>query len=166
MFFCSALETSQPFVEMQLDIPSQGSTNMDECIRKFFQKEILTGWDCTQCNQKRDAVMSQRFVRAPEVLVVLLRRFEYDFVTKQTRKINTLVESKLLVTIPTTASHYELDGVVNHKGTAYGGHYTANCRLRGRRWMRFSDEHCDLIKLAEIVTSEAYILFFSKTDSA
>lgn len=156
-----SLETPQPLVEIQLDIASQESTNVNKCMEEFFKRKV-SGWKCNNCNEYRDAVQNLLVVRAPQVLVVVLRRFQFDFNINQTRKLNTMVHSELQVTLPTMTVPYELVGVVNHIGlTANTGHYTANCRLANHQWMKFSDELCVVIKPEKVITSDAYLLFFS-----
>ena len=78
---------------------------------------------------------------------------------------------------------YDLFGVINHQGGMTGGHYTASCRSHSVNrngsteglkecgpgvwkvsptWLSFDDEYVDIIHPEEIVTSSAYVLFYSR----
>ena len=60
---------------------------------------------------------------------------------------------------------YELYGVCNHHGTdLQGGHYTAYCRNpTDGQWYNFDDVNTNNINEEEIVTKDAYILFYQKS---
>jgi ubiquitin carboxyl-terminal hydrolase 31 len=60
---------------------------------------------------------------------------------------------------------YELYSVCNHHGSdLQGGHYTATCRNpTDGQWYSFDDMHTRRISEAEVVTKNAYILFYQKT---
>ena len=60
---------------------------------------------------------------------------------------------------------YELYGVCNHHGSdLQGGHYTAYCRNpTDGQWYNFDDVNTNNINEEEIVTKDAYILFYQKS---
>lgn len=53
---------------MQLEIPSDGATDINHCMVNYFKSDVIEGWNCTECNQPRTAVKSQRITRSPQVL--------------------------------------------------------------------------------------------------
>jgi ubiquitin carboxyl-terminal hydrolase 4/11/15 len=61
---------------------------------------------------------------------------------------------------------YELYGVSNHIGGLGGGHYTAYAKHD--KWYLFNDSRFDdVTNLRDIVSSEAYVLFYRlKTDAS
>eukprot|EP00903_Cladosiphon_okamuranus_P012270 g11508.t1 len=68
---------------------------------------------------------------------------------------------------PTTSSTpavYDLWGVVNHYGGLGGGHYTAYAlNVIDKRWYEFSDDRVSVVdNEADLVTSAAYVLFYSR----
>ena len=70
----------------------------------------------------------------------------------------------------TTASSpavYDLWGVVNHYGGLGGGHYTANAlNMSDNRWYEFSDDRVSVVdNEADLVTSAAYVLFYSRRNA-
>ena len=60
---------------------------------------------------------------------------------------------------------YNLYGVVNHHGALGGGHYTAMAKNSvDGLWYSYDDERVCQMEEEDIVTSEAYLLFYIRTD--
>lgn len=60
---------------------------------------------------------------------------------------------------------YNLYGVVNHMGGIGAGHYTAYCKNSADgNWYYYDDERVRLIEESKVVTSNAYLLFYVRTD--
>ena len=58
---------------------------------------------------------------------------------------------------------YDLYAVVNHIGNMSSGHYTAFCKNAiDQLWYSFDDTRVTQISEADVVTSDAYILFYQK----
>lgn len=66
-----------------------------------------------------------------------------------------------------TPAVYDLRGVVNHYGGLGGGHYTANAlNMTDNRWYEFSDDRVSVVdNEADLVTSAAYVLFYSRREA-
>ena len=70
---------------------------------------------------------------------------------------------------PALSQHaiYDLIAVTNHTGSIRSGHYTAFARekLATNQWYQFDDRTVTLISSnSEIVTANAYLLFYMKRD--
>lgn len=61
--------------------------------------------------------------------------------------------------VPAPSLPYDLLAVVNHSGGMAQGHYTAFVKEIGR-WFRFDDTWVHEVKEEEVLSSEAYILFY------
>lgn len=58
---------------------------------------------------------------------------------------------------------YDLFAKIDHSGTNYNGHYTAGCKNRkDQEWYSFDDEKTQKLNWEDIVTREAYVLFYHK----
>lgn len=57
---------------------------------------------------------------------------------------------------------YELYGVCNHSGGSMGGHYTANVRVANNEWYNFNDQRITKINENQVVSPQAYCLFYRK----
>ena len=61
---------------------------------------------------------------------------------------------------------YDLFGVSQHSGNMNGGHYTAICKnFDDQHWYKFNDSHVSLARETDIVTAEAYVLFYRRRHS-
>ncbi|MEQ2218391.1 hypothetical protein XENOCAPTIV_002523, partial [Xenoophorus captivus] len=99
----------------------------------------------------------------PEVLMLLLKRFEYHYMsyTKDSRAVDVYYT----INIPET---YELYALVEHFGTLKGGHYKAKIKPQDEdRWYEFNDSSVTLLhNMSHRNKSEksrsAHLLFYRK----
>ncbi len=167
-----------------------GFVSLSECLQSFSAPERLgagSAWECPACSVKTRAWKGLRLWRAPEVLVILLKRFRYDDYGNAT-KIDSLVDfplegldlSEHLDEGPVEGGPepvYDLFAVCNHVGSLAGGHYTALARnpLSGD-WYEFNDHHVTRVGARvgqpqtplqdHIVSSMAYVLLYRRRNSA
>ncbi len=68
--------------------------------------------------------------------------------------------AKYLGPVPT----YNLFGISNHSGTAYSGHYVAQCKHPfTNQWHEFNDSSVYLLnEKSRIISSNAYVLFYER----
>ncbi|XP_050371983.1 ubiquitin carboxyl-terminal hydrolase 2 [Argentina anserina] len=132
---------------------------------------------------KRDATKRVLIDRAPAILTIHLKRFSQD-ARGRLSKLNGHVTFREKIELrPYMDSRckemekykYHLIGVVEHSGTMRGGHYVAYVRggerskgkaendKVGHAWYYASDAHVREVSLDEVLSSEAYILFYEKT---
>lgn len=58
---------------------------------------------------------------------------------------------------------YDLVSTVTHYGkTPLGGHYSADVKSTDGEWMRFDDERVMVLREAEVMAQEAYLLFYRR----
>eukprot|EP00658_Telonema_sp_P-2_P023029 TRINITY_DN19227_c0_g1_i6.p1 TRINITY_DN19227_c0_g1~~TRINITY_DN19227_c0_g1_i6.p1 ORF type:complete len:128 (+),score=27.53 TRINITY_DN19227_c0_g1_i6:90-473(+) len=57
---------------------------------------------------------------------------------------------------------YDLYGVVNHEGVLGGGHYYSFIKSEDGTWRLFNDDKVSIVQPAEIVSRNAYILFYQR----
>jgi ubiquitin C-terminal hydrolase len=144
------------------------------CLKEFVTLEMLNDlWFCHEkCNQPTKAAKQLQLQSLPPVLIIQLKRFAQE--KGVIRKLNTLVdfpldgldlELFLPPDRPTEKSTYDLIAVINHIGSIYGGHYTANVR-RGEtdKWYHISDSSVSRIHSSDIVSRDVYILFYLRRD--
>ncbi|KAK2701988.1 hypothetical protein QYM36_019377 [Artemia franciscana] len=129
--------------EKQLDFKMIGFVNdyalhVQDCLRLFQEPETLSqeeAWYCSQCKEHVQATKQLGIWKLPKILIIHLKRF--SFKNSFTRnKIDTFVGFTLnnldlspFIQEVNESAVYDLFGVVNHKGSIYGGHYTAYARL-------------------------------------
>ncbi len=72
--------------------------SVQEALNKFVQPELLEGENqylCTRCNKKVDARKGLKLLSCPYLLMLQLKRFDFDYDTMQRVKLNDRVEFPL-----------------------------------------------------------------------
>lgn len=88
-------QSSRPdkFLDISLDIHQV--SNLTEALDKFVTPEILSGssrWRCSKCDALVDARKGLKIVELPYILMVQLKRFDYDYDRDHRIKLNHLIE--------------------------------------------------------------------------
>lgn len=148
--------TLEPYQPLQLDIGSPHVNNIIDALKGLTKPESMQG-DFNSPRGPRNTATKQVFIETlPPVLILHLKRFQYDSTTKHTQKIWKKVGYPLDLEIPKEAfppyrrnslavqgglPQYRLIGVIYHHGkNASGGHYTVDVRRQdGREWIRLDD---------------------------
>jgi len=153
-----------------------GSCNLMEMLEQFLKEEELEDlFYCEKCKVRRKS--KKRFViwRLPKVLVVQLKRFEYNqwrrekinkSVSFPVKNLNLSQFVKESTDMSVRNANYTLYGIVNHGGSLNGGHYTAECmNNENKKWYDFNDSMVDetRMKMDEAASSSPYILFYMKS---
>lgn len=162
--------TFDPFWDLSLPIPSRtGNLKLQQCLQHFTKEEELDGDEkptCSKCGVRRKCLKWFTVQKFPQVLVLHLKRFSPQ--ERFRGKLNVLVEFPLsgldmspYAAAPGTRSFYNLYAVSNHSGTTYSGHYTAYCKhpYTGE-WHEYNDSRVTPISQRNVVSSEAYVLFY------
>ncbi|KAI4756589.1 cysteine proteinase [Aureobasidium sp. EXF-3400] len=147
--------TMEPYQPLQLDIGAPDVNNIIQALKAITKPETLTG-DFGSPRGPGTTAVKQVFIESlPPVLILHLKRFQYDN-TGGTQKIWKKVGYPLELEIPKEvfapqkrgglavqggAPKYRLTSVVYHHGkSAAGGHYTVDIlRQDEREWIRVDD---------------------------
>lgn len=151
--------------------PSKNVT-LDDCLREFAKVEILDSdnkFKCEKCNNNIQAQKTLQIWRMPDVLTILLKRFEFN--GNVGRKINVPVDYPMDLDLSDFCGGYDkvramyrLSGVCNHSGDVGGGHYYAFANGQNG-WKKYNDESVsDLSEDDAIKSQAAYCLFYTRTD--
>jgi hypothetical protein len=130
----------EPFAFLSLDIRSVST--LQATFPSFLQAELLNQIQ-TDLRGKIDARRTTRIRKLPKVLVLHLKRFEYNLRMHARQKICSLLEFPAELDVTSLLenprpSKYRLWGIVLHSGTADGGHYQSLIKT-GPKWFRFDD---------------------------
>lgn len=136
------------FMVLQLDV--KGKRSILESLDSYVQGEMLEGdnkYLCGHCNHKRDAQKRTYLVKLPQVLILHLKRFEFDLEQLRKIKVNDFCEFPMDLNMKPftreglegtteyrrTDGYYEytLVGVLVHSGNADCGHYYSYIKERG-----------------------------------
>ncbi|GLD58483.1 uncharacterized protein AKAME5_002882900, partial [Lates japonicus] len=123
---------------------------------------------CDQCDAKSDATVKCVMKHHPEVLTLLLKRFQFNYYCMSYVKNNCVVDVPSTLHIPENQM-YELYAVVDHFGGLKSGHYTATIKSQAdERWYSFSDDRVTLLGYQSHQVAypgrscSAYLLFYRK----
>ncbi|KAI5296354.1 hypothetical protein KEM52_003704, partial [Ascosphaera acerosa] len=147
--------TLEPYQSLQLDIGSPQVHTIVDALKNLTTPETMHG-DFATTKGTRSSATKQVFIESlPPVLVLHLKRFQYDATTHGTQKIWKKIGYPLDLEIPrevlapqrrtalayAAPIRYRLTGVIYHHGkNASGGHYTVDvCRQDTREWIRIDD---------------------------
>ena len=129
-------------------------------------------YKCRTCEKHQEAHRQTKFVYGPNILVMQLKRFSkkeergITIVSKLSTRVSFQEDLSLpckLSSVGVTAN-YKLKAVIEHKGeTATSGHYVAYVR-EGNQWTEWNDEIGRSVTWATVVKSEAYVLFWERTE--
>eukprot|EP00911_Craspedida_sp_UC1_P002874 UC1_evm3s2103 len=139
--------------------------HLRDCLDAYFAQEVLDGenaFKCETCQTKRACTKQLSLTRAPQLLVLHLKRFSFTRVARF--KLGTVVDYPVRGLIVAGAC-YDLSAVACHAGGLGGGHYTARCRNPDTGvWHRFDDTKVAPAAGGAKAGSEAYLLFYCRRD--
>ena len=129
---------------------NKNGVSLEECLDEFGKPEILSendAWYCPRCKEHRRASKKFELWRAPDILVIHLKRFRFQGRLRD--KIEVKVDfplegldlSSRLAVPPDEdkTSLYDLIAVDNHYGGLTGGHYTAYAQnFLDKNWYEFN----------------------------
>ena len=167
--------------------------SLDDCLDEFGKAEVLSeseAWFCPRCKAHRQASKRFQIWKAPDILVVHLKRFSTQGRFRD--KLDVLVDfpiegldlsERVLAPEEGKSLVYDLFAVDNHYGGLGGGHYTACAKnFKDGVWYDYNgkiipkscpltfvthgspDSHVTSRPSPEnsIITSAAYLLFYRR----
>jgi ubiquitin C-terminal hydrolase len=164
----------EPFNMLKVGFPDVGKATLEQCLDYEFQGEDLDEYQCDLCTAQKKprgpATIQRRIWRLPQNLIVVLKRFNHngtkcqaDFQAAPSNLFNKWFAPNSPESSKT--SKYTLQSIVDHHGSAHGGHYTAQVRSPiTSKWIMYDDETAAMIRDG----SEChfgpmnYILFYKK----
>lgn len=162
-------ESVEDFNTISLDV--KGKSHIHEALHAYVKADRLEGdnaYYCDKYDKKLDATKRCYIKKLSDVLILHLKRFEFDFTTYKKAKVNDYVEFPEYLNMkpwtkegimlkegleiepenqhPDSFYEYELMGVLVHSGNTEAGHYYSYIRERlpsqgysERRWFEFND---------------------------
>ena len=146
---------------IQLEVKNY--TNINDSLKNYFKIEIMAGdnkINCEECCSKRVCHKQLKIKNLPNILVISLKRFDYDYRTMTKFKLNSYFEfpfkldmSEYLIDsnnnnnteVENTENNinennlYELTGITIHYGVSDYGHYYDIIKAENNKWYMFND---------------------------
>ncbi|KAK2919998.1 ubiquitin carboxyl-terminal hydrolase 2-like isoform X1 [Channa argus] len=165
--------STQTFTVLSLPIPTRTKCSIQDCLSLFFEHTILTGGEqmlCSVCGLRRETTVLTCLEKAPEILLLHLKRFGCKGKNQVKLRTNVLFSMKLDLNPflsssvqSTLYSSYCLYAVVNHIGHLNMGHYTALCHnTLTRTWHCFDDSTVREEQDNLVQSPNAYLLLYSR----
>jgi ubiquitin carboxyl-terminal hydrolase 8 len=160
----------ESFTALKAAVPEgQNVPTLEEMLHEELKPEIIPGYDCEKCRpNKQDATRSVRIWRLPLYLTIIIKRFTPDGrkIHKPMKPLeNTTVsfESFFSEDSPEYDGKlkYDLTSIVDHHGSAGGGHYTAQCKAADGKWHMYDDESVSDLPNA-MFGGSTYMLWFER----
>uniref|UniRef100_A0A3B3C6B1 ubiquitinyl hydrolase 1 n=1 Tax=Oryzias melastigma TaxID=30732 RepID=A0A3B3C6B1_ORYME len=169
--------------------------SQEDGITQYFRPSEVNGPDqlfCEDCKVKTDSTVKLELKQHPEVLMLLLKRFKFNYSNMHYYKVQRRVELPLILEIQVRSTicyvhyfvlcvdhlnlcmfcfqnqTYELYAFVEHRGYLKSGHYTANIKSHeDGKWYHFNDDRANhYYQFFQLDTKEtsrsAYLLFYRK----
>ncbi|KAI9815726.1 MAG: hypothetical protein M1827_002122 [Pycnora praestabilis] len=141
---------SENTLRVSLEHDRCNRNSLAEKIRKsVFTPERPQGFRCgnARCDQVDTSTRSYMITSAPDVLIVVLKRFQWKLVGAQRKLSNRVTFSEFLDLTPysTTAQKqsskllYQLSSAIHHAGGLHSGHYEAVAKGPRGVWTELED---------------------------
>jgi hypothetical protein len=150
---------NDPFMDISLHV--QNCPSLGAALKQFSSSTLLSGsnqYRCSSCSALRDAKKRISIYIPPKVLVLHLKRFKFQ---NGFSKLNHHVA--FTADLKVSGSLYLLTAVLVHSGhSCNSGHYYAFVKYDS--WYRLDDSSVSKVDEKTVLSQNAYILFYSKTD--
>jgi len=162
-----------PYFSIEVPVPNLGDKQIDllDCLDEYTKDELLEGennWFNEKTNKKEDIIKNIRFWSLPNVLCIVLKRFNNNASKKKNLVkfpvTDDLDLNKYCIGYEKTKYKYSLYGVGNHIGSSNGGHNTAFVKNINNDWYFFNDLVVKKVNASQIITPMAYCLFFRRCE--
>lgn len=144
--------TKDKFSNLSLPITAN---SLEDCMRNYFNVENIEDYHCEKCKNKIHAKKVYNIDKFPNILIIHFKRLLLM------QKIDAMITFPTQLTL--NSNVYELYALINHFGNFFGGHYTSMIKYNDS-WHHINDEKIDVIPIQNILTNNAYILFYKKTN--
>ena len=149
------------FYYNNIQIEIKGFNNIEDSLKNYCKTEIMDGdnkINCEICNTKRTCHKRQIFKSLPNILVIALKRFEFDYDSMVRIKLNSYfkfpfelnMKKYLIEDNNEINTEYELTGITIHDGMADFGHYYDFIKAPDNKWYKFNDTRVKVFNEDEI----------------
>ena len=160
-------ETFSPFSTLALEIPEKYEDNeltLYDCLNNYTIKE--TNIKHSQNQEDTNTYHKQlQFWSLPNSLIIVVKRYD-NFLNKKNNVINFPINSlnmfKYSIGYNNDKNIYDLYAISNHSGQLNGGHYWCYAKNLDGNWYNFNDEKVTSIEESDLISNNAYCLFYKK----
>lgn len=166
------VSTTQPNPYYTRKDASANKIALDDCFKLFSTFDTLdeqNQWHCPHCKEFVCAQKKMDIWRAPEILVIHLKRFSGEgyYVKKDSSLVDfpeQLDMAPYILEKTDMSTKYKLFAVSEHMGSMGGGHYIAHAVVK-EKWYKFDDSSCSSSSYEDAKSPLAYVLFYQRIDN-
>ena len=160
-----------PIMDFNLELV-QGATTLEEILNNFMQPEaVCDGYRCLNCKINTSAIKQCMISQPPLVAMFQLKRFHMN--KSGIHKINRYISYPEILDFRPYMSNAEgkpssfnLNAVIVHAGHTFtNGHYFCYVKDSLGNWFRMDDNSVQQVSLKEVLSQQAYILFYTPSDT-
>ncbi|CAH2043345.1 unnamed protein product [Thlaspi arvense] len=150
-------------VEIDGDIKS-----LEEALAQFTAYEVLDGVNrylCGRCKSYQKAKKKLMILEGPNILTVVLKRFQSDNFGKLCKPIHfpELLDISPYMSNPNHGPLYSLYAVVVHlDATSFSGHYVCYIKTLHGDWFKIDDSNVFPVPLETVLQEGAYMLLYAR----
>lgn len=146
--------------------------SFESAFRKSYQPDPLPDYLCA-CNRRGFSAKFMTIIRWPAILIAHIQRTRVtghtvakndDFMQFPSRMCAWSQALTVIRAVEILRPEYDLVAVVQHSGALGSGHYTTYRRVIGDdarcRWLHCSDSIVTEVSLDEVLSAQAYLLFY------
>lgn len=165
-------EVYEPFSNLSLEIPDtsmldEDVLSLDDCMEHFCQTENLE--DHRQSDEDTKTYTRKlTFWKIPDYLIIFFKRYDNDLDLNDTLIQFPVSGLDMTPYCSGPFSHnliYDLHAVANHSGSLKSGHYWAYCKNYDTNWYCFNDRYVTHLKPENVVSKNAYCIFYKRRPS-
>lgn len=161
-------KTFSPFSSISVEIPSEfrkQSCELYDCLDNYTRKELNITHTQHNSDTQNKYDKQLYFWSLPKTLIIIIKRYDNHL-----RKKNNVVRFPIhdfnlrsySIGYNNNKNIYDLFAISNHSGDMNGGHYWCYAKNADNQWYNFNDRNVSSIQESELITHNAYCLFYKK----
>ncbi|CAL9753741.1 unnamed protein product [Musa acuminata subsp. burmannicoides] len=162
-------ERCERMMDLTVEIHGDIAT-LDEALSCFTSPEILDGknkYECDRCKSREQARKRLSILEAPNVLTIVLKRFQ----SGKYGKLNKAVRFPEYLNLAhymsgdDASSMYQLYAVIVHKdvmNASFSGHYVCYVKDTQGKWYKIDDSEVKPVELKKVLSKSAYMLLYAR----
>lgn len=166
-------KSERPELMMDLTVEIDGDIgSLEEALAQFTAYEVLDGenrYFCGRCKSYQKAKKKLMILEGPNILTVVLKRFQSDNFGKLSKPIHfpELLDISPYMSDPNHGDHpvYSLYAVVVHldaMSTLFSGHYVCYIKTLDGDWFKIDDSNVFPVQLETVLLEGAYMLLYAR----
>ncbi|KAF1873313.1 hypothetical protein Lal_00027351 [Lupinus albus] len=160
-------ERYERIMDLTVEIDGDIGT-LEEALGQFTAPETLdidNKYNCSRCKSSEKARKKLTILEAPNILMIVLKRFQPGNYKKLVQFPEILNMSPYMSGTKDKSPLYSLYAVVVHlntMATAFSGHYVCYVKNMQGEWFKIDDSRVEPVELSTVLLERAYMLLYAR----